>query len=256
MKKKHILVIGGTKGIGRAIVSHFAKDGANVSVIGQKTPVETYKREANVAFFLADISDTKRLGTVLETILKTHGKISHLIFSQRYRGVEDNWRGEWEVSLSATRYLIERTLNEFDQTREKSIVVIGSVANSFIALEQPLSYHVGKSALLAMVRYFAVILGPKGIRVNSVSPAAVLKKVAQPFYKKHKTLFHLYQQVIPLGRMGTPEDIADVVAYLCSPESLYITGQNIVVDGGLSLLAQEGLTRNITTLLGGKNDET
>lgn len=256
MKKKHILVVGGTKGIGKAVVHHFEKDGANVSVIGQTIPEETYPKHDNITYFPADVSDKKLLSIALDTILKTQGKISHLIFSQRYRGNDDDWRGEWEVSLSATKYIIERCANDFDATIETSIVVIGSVANSFIALEQPLSYHVGKAALLAIVRYFAVVLGPKKIRVNCVSPAAVLKKEAQPFYEKHKSLYNLYQQVIPLGRMGAPDDIADVVAFLCSPQSLYITGQNMVVDGGLSLLAQEGLSRNITTQLGGKNDET
>jgi len=255
MKNKHILITGGTKGIGSTIARYFGDAGTIVSVIGRTQPEKINRNEKNIVYFQADISDVNQVNKVLHTILKTRGKFSHLIFTQRYRGTGDTWSGEWEVSLSATKNIIELCVNEFDQTPEKSIVIIGSVLNSFVALDQPLGYHVAKTALLSMVRYYAVTLGNSGIRVNSVSPGAVFKERAKPYYEKHKTLTSLYQNIIPLKKIGTPENIAGVVGFLCSPDSLYITGQDIVVDGGFSLLAQEGLSRKITSDILGSDYE-
>lgn len=99
-----------------------------------------------------------------------------------------------------------------------------------------------------MVRYYAVTLGPRRIRVNSVSPGTVLKDESKDFYLKNEQLYNLYKGIIPLGRMGTAEEVANVVAFLCSSKASFITGQNIVVDGGLSLIWQETLARKVASL--------
>lgn len=248
MTHKHILIIGGTKGIGNTIAHFFAENKSIVSVIGKTIPEKTHNHKNTITYFRSDISDTKQIDKVLKSILKINGTFNSIIFSQRFRGTDDSWKGEWEISLSATKHIIDRCVNEFHQAQDNSVVMIGSVINSFVAVNQPLSYHVAKSALLGLVRYYAVTLGSKGIRVNCVSPGAVIKERARQYYNSNKWLHSLYRKVIPLQRMGTPEDIAHLVAYLCSPHSLYITGQNIVIDGGLSLLAQEELTRKISFL--------
>jgi len=110
------------------------------------------------------------------------------------------------------------------------------------------SYHVAKAALSQMVRYYAVALGPLGIRVNCVSPGTIMKEEAQSFYAAHPELWELYGRIIPLGRMGSAGEVARAIAFLCSPEAGYITGQELVVDGGLSVQWQESVARRASGL--------
>lgn len=192
--------------------------------------------------------DPDRLRTALVEIVGKNGKLNNLIFCQRYRGDGDDWAGEIETTLTATKTIIDSLIAEFDASRECSIVVVGSMASEFIAAEQPLSYHVAKAGLTQIVRYYAAMLGPAGIRVNCVTPGAVLKEESKEFYLQHKALYELYQRITPLGRMATAQEIANVISFLCSAEASFITGQNVVVDGGLSLAWHESLSRRISAI--------
>jgi NAD(P)-dependent dehydrogenase (short-subunit alcohol dehydrogenase family) len=96
-----------------------------------------------------------------------------------------------------------------------------------------------------MVRYWAVVLGPLGIRVNSVSPGTVLKEESKDFFLDDKTISDLYRRITPLRRFGSAREVAKVVACLCGEQTSFVTGQDIVVDGGLSLQSQEALAREL-----------
>lgn len=245
-KRKHSLVVGGTRGIGRALVRAMAQEDHLLSVIGRRPPAEKDRDIPNVRYWSVDLLDSKRLPRALHDIVHQNGKLNYLVFFQRYRGEGDNWKGEIEAGLTATKNTIECLADEFDSGDEKSIVVISSLASQFIAAEQPLSYHVAKAGINQMVRYYAFALGPKGIRVNCVSSGAVFKEESRDFYlQQNKQLYDLYKQIAPLGRMVTSEDIAHVIAFLCSPRASLITGQNLVVDGGLSLQGHESLARQL-----------
>ena len=248
MKRKHALVIGGTRGTGRALVRILAAGGQTVSVIGRRPPPESDLQAPQVNYWMVDLADEKRLSKVLSEIVHKHGKLSSLVFCQRYRGEGDAWSGDFQTSLTATKNAIEQLADAFDETGNKAIVIVGSVASEFIAEEQPVSYHVTKAGLTQMVRYFAVVLGPKGIRINCVSPSSILKEESKKFYMEQKELLALYKRIVPLGRMGTAEEISNVIEFLCSPKSSFITGQNIVVDGGLSLQGHESMARNLASL--------
>ena len=115
------------------------------------------------------------------------------------------------------------------------------MASRFICSEQPVSYHIAKAALNQMVRYYAVALGPRGIRVNAVLPDTLIKDESRAFYEQNPQLRRVNESIIPLGRMGAAEDVANAVLFLCSPQSSFITGHELVVDGGMSLLGQGGL---------------
>ena len=105
-----------------------------------------------------------------------------------------------------------------------------------------------KAAVMQMVRYYAVALGPKGIRVNAVSPGTTVKDESKQFYADHPELEQLYRDIVPLGRMGTAADVAGVVAFLLSDDASFLTGQNIALDGGATLQAQESLARRVSPL--------
>jgi NAD(P)-dependent dehydrogenase (short-subunit alcohol dehydrogenase family) len=122
--------------------------------------------------------------------------------------------------------------------------MVGSMAGRFIVGEQPVGYHVAKASINQLVRYYAVALGPKGIRVNGVSPGTIARDSQGPSSAQEE-LGQLSKRIIPLGRMGTALDVAQAVEFLCSPEASFITGQEIVVDGGLSLRSQEAVAREL-----------
>ena len=248
MKNNHTLIVGGTRGIGRALVRTLAEEHHVLSVVGRRSPSEGERRICDVHYWLVDLLDRERLSATVAEVLRENGKLNNVVFFQRYRDQGDDWIGEMQTSLTATKDMIEVLADEFDATNGGSIVVVSSVAGHLIAEEQPLSYHVAKAGLNQMVRYFAVALGPRGIRVNCVSPGTVLKEESRNFYLQNEQLHSLYKKITPLGRMGTSEEIAYVVAFLCSAKASFITGQNIVVDGGLSLQGHESLARKVASL--------
>lgn len=245
MKKKHSLIVGGTRGIGRALVRILAEEGHIVSVIGSKPPEDADISIPNANYWTVDLLDRKALLSVLAEIIKQNGNLGHLVCLQRYRGEGDDWVGDIETTLTSTKILIEQLATEFDGASDNSIVLANSTAVNFVVENQPLSYHVAKSGIDQMIRYYAVNLGPKGIRVNGISPGTIIKERSRDYYLKNEKVYGFYKKIIPLNRMGTAEEIAQVIEFLCSPKSSFITGQTIVVDGGLTLQWQESLAQKI-----------
>jgi NAD(P)-dependent dehydrogenase (short-subunit alcohol dehydrogenase family) len=172
-----------------------------------------------------------------------------MVFCQRYRvGHVNDWLGEIKASLSQTKEMIEvvATQGAFaEPTAPCSIVVMASVAGVSVEEEQPVSYHACKAALIEMVKYYAVTLGPKQIRVNAIIPGLTIKPEARAFYDANPELEATYGDITPLGRMGTVEDIANLVDFLISPKSSYLTGQTITLDGGIGLRSHWALARKV-----------
>lgn len=245
MSEKHSLIVGGTRGSGLALVKSMAGNGRRVSVIGRRSPSSNDWDSETVKFWTVDVRDEAALAQTLPKIISESGKLSNLVFFQRYRGDGDSWHGEVETSLTATKNIIEQLAGDFDEGSLGSIVIISSIIGQFITAEQPLSYHVAKAGLNQMVRYFAVLLGPKKIRVNGISSGTIIKDESREFYLKNDRMCKLCKSITPLGRMGVSEDIVRVVDFLCGPGASFITGQNIVVDGGLSLQWQETLAKEL-----------
>jgi NAD(P)-dependent dehydrogenase (short-subunit alcohol dehydrogenase family) len=226
----HTVVFGGTKGLGRAVVNCFVEKGHRVSAVGRSRPDAS---GGGVTHIEADLADSDAVGTTVQT-LKASGSVHNLIFAQRRRGGVDDWRDELQVSLNATRTIIDGLSGTFGTGT--SIVVVSSVAAEFIADEQGLSYHVSKAGINHLVRYYAVALGPRGIRCNSVAPSIFIKDRNRAYHDDEQRL-EFYRKVVPLGRAAAAEEISSVIAFLCSPAASYVTGQNIYVDGGLSIQA-------------------
>ena len=246
MKAPHSLIIGGTRGIGRELTAHFVRCGHKVSVIARRLP-ERKAAQAGVRYWQTDVRDGAALPTVLRRLVKEAGKINHLVFFQRFRGTDDAWHGEIETSLTATKTAIEAVQDKF-AAGDKAIVVVSSINAELIAGNLPLGYHVAKAALRQMVRYWAVTLGGRGIRVNSVSPGTVLKEESKRFFLRDRKLSDLYRRITPLGRFGHAREVAQVIGCLCGEQTSFVTGQDIVVDGGVSLQWQESLARELMDL--------
>ena len=242
----HAIVIGGTRGLGREVVRHLSEAGHIVSVIGRRPPPDSDREIANSQFFAANMDDGEQFANLLANIVETRGKLNYLVFCQRYRDKGDNWSGELAVTLTATKQVMEVLQDKFELEGDKGVVMVSSVFGHFVDKGQPVGYHVGKAGLDQMVRYYAVHLGRKGIRVNGVTPSTFLKEESRDFYLNNTALHDLYKSMIPLGRMGTTADSAKAIRFLCSSEASFINGQNLYVDGGLSLVWPETLARQIS----------
>ena len=241
----HALIIGGTRGLGREVVRLFCSLGYLVSVIGRREPPEIDKSISGARYRIADLADTKILKALIEDIAAKNGPLNYIVFCQRYRGNGDPWEGEIDISLTLTKLVVEGSQNHFERGGDNAIVLVSSVFADFIGESQAIGYHVGKAGLNQMMRYYAVTLGQKGIRVNSVTPFTFLKDESKDFYVQNEKLSNLYKEIIPVRRMGTTADSANLISFLCSPRSSFINGQSIYVDGGLSLVWPETLARKL-----------
>lgn len=248
LSTKHSLVIGGSRGIGRVIAMELAQAGQRVSVVGRRPPAEEFPALPGLSMWQGDIGQFDTFRGLLDQILETGGAPNHLVFCQRFRGSGDTWEGEIGTGLTATQNTIEYLKDRFATDGDRSIVVITSIASSLVAEEQPLGYHVAKAGMDHLVRYYAVTLGSQGIRVNGIRPGTTLKPETQHYILENAPLHDLYTSIIPLGRMGTAQDVAQVAMFLCAPQSAFVTGQMLTVDGGASLVSQETLARKLKSL--------
>jgi NAD(P)-dependent dehydrogenase (short-subunit alcohol dehydrogenase family) len=248
MAMAHTLIVGGTRGLGRALAHSLAARGQQVSVIGRRKPADTDTGLPQVKHWIADLLEADAGTGVAQAIVGERGPLNYLVFAQRYRGKDDDWAGEIQVSLTATRRIIEALVPSFAPEGDKAIAIVSSVFGDFVGEGQPAGYHLGKAGINSLARYYAVNLGRKGIRVNAVTPFTFLKDESREFYTGNKELSALYREIVPLGRMGTAEDSVNAIAFLCSPAASFINGQNLYVDGGLSLVWPEALARKLKNL--------
>jgi hypothetical protein len=234
----HVMIVGGSKGLGRELAVRLSQRGVVVSVLSRTPPWEA---PANIHYFPADLGCQTSARSACEQALKSHGELDSILFCQRFRGEGDGWEGELSVGLGATKDLIDYSANFFSASGSRSIVIVGSVAGPWIASDQPAGYHVAKAGLDALIRYYAVKLGPMGIRVNGVSPSAFIKAESRRYHSENPAASARMAALTPLRRMGTAEDSADAVEFLAGKSAGFITGQNLIVDGGLTLQLQTSI---------------
>ncbi len=245
-RKPHALIVGGTRGAGLVATRRFADAGYNVSVFARRPPAKP-SPSSRVHAWAVDIADADAIRTALRDVTK-RGPISALMLFQRFRGEGDQWQGEIDTSLTAVKNLIDMLVAEF-KLRDCSIVVISSIAARLVSPKNAsLGYHVAKAGIGQIVRYYAVALGHRGVRVNSVTPGFFLKEETRKHALQNKKLIRLLKSAIPVGRLGLADDVVNAVEFLCSDRSSFITGQDIVVDGGLNVQYPEAVIRNIAEI--------
>jgi 3-oxoacyl-[acyl-carrier protein] reductase len=247
MSKQHAVVVGGTKGLGRIVTENFLARGCSVSVVSRHKPVE-FAEGPRLRHFAADLEKSETLRGLPEQIRHAMGPISYLVLSQRFRGEGDLWVGEIQVGLTASRDLVEGFTPHFADHGDRAIGVVSSAYAEFVGSSQPVGYHIVKGGLNAMVRYYAVTLGRKGIRVNAIMPMTHLKPESRAVYEKNEKLMEAYRRLVPLGRMGTAEESANALDFLCSERASFINGQSLFLDGGVSVVWQEEVAKNFSGL--------
>ena len=227
------IVVGGTKGIGSVLTSKFKTRGDNVYTVSRSKI-----KDSN--HLSIDLSEFKSLISLKKIIQKIKGfsEIDFIVFTQRYRGQEDIDK-EFNLMVKSTKYLIEDLSDLY--SKSTSIVILGSPVGKFISMGQSQSYHITRAALEQLAKHYAVELGPKGVRVNCVMPGTIIKPENKEYFINNPERINKIKKITPLRRIGTSEDIADLILFLCSKKSSFITGQNIFIDGGMTLLWQESI---------------
>lgn len=239
----HAVVIGGTRGLGRVVVERFRARGCAVSVVSRNRP-DDFETHPGLRHFSADLERCDGYAGLCQRIAEDGGPIRYLILAQRFRGESDPWVGEIQVSLTASRDLIEGFADRFVDAGDRAIAAVSSVYAEFTGSSQPVGYHAVKAGLTAMVRNYAVTLGRRGIRVNAMLPMTFSKPESRGYYEKNDRLMEIYRRLVPLGRLGTAEECADVLDFLCSDRASFINGQSLFVDGGVSAVWQEEVAKS------------
>src|SRR5579871_4911901 len=247
MNEQHAVVVGGTRGLGRIVVQKFLARGYAVSVVSRHKPAD-FEDGQRLRHFAADLEKSETFANLPAQIRDAFGPISYLVLSQRFRGEGDRWAGEMQVGLTASRALVEGLAPHFADQGDRAIAVVSSAYAEFAGSSQAAGYHAVKAGLNAMVRYYAVTLGRKGIRVNAIMPMTHLKPESRAFYEGNEKLMDAYRRLVPLGRLGTAEESADAIDFLCSARASFINGQSLFVDGGVSVVWQEEVAKIFTGL--------
>ena len=241
-KDKVVLVIGGNSGIGRAAAIDFGKEGAHVFLTGRsrKTIDETVAQIPGARGFVADIGDIQSSSEVLAAIREAHGRIDVLFvnagigtFKPIPEVTPEDWDHVHDINLRGCFFAIQKSLPLIG--KGGSIVVTGSIG-ALVAVPGNVIYAAAKAGLRAVVRTLAAELVAQGIRVNMVSPGPtdtpIITRTGGVTAEQVEGLKDMMAGVVPMKRMGMPEEIARPVLFLASDEASFITGIDMYVDGG------------------------
>jgi len=242
-ENRHVLIFGGTRGIGRAFAQLCLDKGWRVSVISR---TNRHNAPAGSLTGIADICDADSLQPILDEAVEKSGPFHAVAFFQRYRDADNSWQGHWQTSVSGVDAAVAKLLPYFSKQGDKAILIISSSASLFVAPEQDAAYHASRAAQLGLMRHLAVHLGVSGIRVNCLSLGTVLKEENISHFSIGSPQRDRCEQASPLGRMGEAREIAAAAEFLCSPGASWITGQNILCDGGASLVWPESHFKNVS----------
>ena len=245
------IVTGSTRGIGEATARRLAEAGASVVVSGRTT--EDGKRVAesvrddggNVIFVRADMRKPDDIKNLVETAVEEFDGLDVLVNNAGFETdtspdevdtetwdavVKTNFRGYWLMAKHAYPHLVES---------HSAVVVNVSSNHSFATQPKKFPYNAVKAGIDGMTRSMAVAWGVDGIRVNSVNPGwTLVGRIAESLTDEDMSEL---ENIHPLGRIGSPEDVADAVLYLASDMAGFVTGESHVVDGGRTAVLQDDL---------------
>ena len=238
---RSVVVTGGTRGIGKAIALRLASDGASRIVLGymrndgaaESAAEEIRAAGAEPVLVRGNIASEKVI-----TELASHGPYAVVVHNAATGVIEpaletEDRHWDWTMNANARALLSLARACAPDMESGSSIVAISSLGAQRV-LENYVLVGTSKAALESVVRYLAVELGPRGIRVNAVS-GGVVETEALDHFPNRGEMLRTGKMRTPAGRLAEPADIAGAVAFLCSPDAQMVRGHTLVVDGGYSL---------------------
>ena len=240
---KTALVTGGSRGIGRACVARLAREGAKVAFIYQLNQeaaeklVEVFKA-CGVRAIQADVREMERAQQIVDELVAEWGRLDVLVNCAGITRdgllgsmLPQQWSEVLDTNLGGTYNYCRASVQTMLMSRRGAIVNISSTAAEFASRGQA-NYAASKGAIDSLTRALAKELAPRKVRVNAVAPGMIETDMSAAV---RSLAADKLKDIIPLKRIGSPEEIAAVVAFLASDDAAYVTGQILRVDGGLSL---------------------
>ena len=246
---KVAIVTGSSRGIGKASAQALAEHGAKVVISSRKQDAcDAVAAQINAAHgdgtaiaVAASISDKGALARLVEETRAAFGRIDILVCnaaSNPYYGPlagieDDQFRKILDNNIIANHWLIQLCAPEMRERRDGAIIIVSSIGG---LRGSPVigAYNVSKAADFQLARNYAVEYGPDNVRVNCIAPGLIKTDFARALWENPEAEKRVNKQT-PLRRLGEPEDIAGAVVYLASPAGRYMTGQALVVDGGVTI---------------------
>jgi 3-oxoacyl-[acyl-carrier protein] reductase len=240
------LITGAGIGIGRATALAFARAGSHVVVTdvledaGKSVVAEITGAGGSAEFMTLDVRSTEGADAVVAAVEARHGKIDTIVANAGIAHrvplpqlTDAKWDHTFDIDLKGIYRIVRPALPGMKARKSGSVIALSSIMGIAYGWDEHVHYSAAKAGVVGLVRGLAVELARDGIRVNGVAPGYI--RTAQLLSKEHSVGPDADKcgEYIPMGRIGEPEDIADVIMFLASNGARYMTGQVVVVDGGL-----------------------
>ncbi len=244
-KGKTAVVTGASRGIGFTVASTLAKNGADIAILdvcseelGLAAKAQIEELGVKAEFYSCDVSDFEKSKEIVDRVIEDFGGIDILVNNAgivRDKLViklsEADFDSVINVNLKGTFNMIKHTYTHFMKKRAGRIVNVSSVVGLTGNAGQA-NYSASKAGVVGVTKSVAKELAGRGVTVNAVAPGYIMTDMTNALSDKVKEQF---TQSIPMRKGGTPQDVANAIAFLCSDEAAYITGEVIRVDGGLAM---------------------
>lgn len=252
LENKVAIITGSSKGIGEGIAKVFAKYGARLMLVARSETVMHIAKEMSeqgyeVAAMMADVTKKEELDDVVEKTLELYGCIDILVNNAGVCSLEDflvegeenrdyhidsNIKGVWNATKAVLPHMVEKKAGK--------IVIMSSVTGDIVADPGEAAYAMSKAALVGFTKAIAREFASSHINVNAICPGYVMTPMAESIAKQScpenpESVIDGIASTVPLGRLAKPEEIGELAAFLSCSESDYITGTQIVIDGGSTL---------------------
>jgi len=249
-KQRIALVTGGGIGIGRAAALAFAKEGYAVIVTdvlereGASVAAEIVQSGGQAKFYPLDVRDTAQCNELVRLVEQTYDSAIDTVIANAgiahrvplHELSDEKWDLTMDIDLKGVFRIVRAAIPGMKKQGSGSVIAVSSIMGVAYGWDEHAHYSAAKAGVTGLVRGLAAELGRNGIRVNGVAPGFI--RTAQVLSEQHslgaKGLAKV-APVVPLGRAGEPEDIADVMVFLASDKARYLTGQTLTIDGGLTI---------------------
>jgi 3-oxoacyl-[acyl-carrier protein] reductase len=239
---KVVIVTGASKGIGRGIAKLFAQEGANVVLVGRDekqlkvAKQELEKINGKVTYVVGDVGKKEDMDTMANKVIELFGRIDILcpnagIYPHAWleKMEIEQWDEVIRTNLTGTFLAVRACIPQMKKQNHGKIVITSSISGPQTAHPGYSHYTASKGGIAGFVKTAAVELAKYNINVNAVEPGNIMTEGLEVTGEQH---MNNMLKAIPMGRLGTPEDVANAVLFLSSNQASYITGQSLIVDGG------------------------
>jgi glucose 1-dehydrogenase len=244
LKNKVALITGGTMGIGKAIAMRFADEGAKVAVSGrsmealQDMEQILQQKGQPVMALQSDVQYKEQAVELIAQVMRHWGRLDIMVSNA---GIckpasflemeEQDWDNHLNINLKGTFLIGQQAAKEMVKSNEGGSIINMSSVNGLAAEDGQAHYNASKGGINLLTMSMALELAPHKIRVNALCPGFIDTRLTRPLINQ-ETLIQEYVKSIPMGRVGTPEEVASAVVFLASEDSGFMTGHCMVIDGG------------------------